>query len=212
MLRREADNSGPNGSSYGARSARMSMNRALDESLDPDERDSFHAHLDRAPQDAQLWQQMRRVDRLIRGAQTMRAPTGFSARVMAVITAHREANQHNNEPKREFRASLSIVIALMAGLCTAVPLLGGTLLVVLRLLSTGAFIHLAAILRDQWLALQITLVGLSSLLATAPAARILVVGSVPTAATFGWLARLASIRTPDVTYRIPVSFVASSSI
>jgi ferric-dicitrate binding protein FerR (iron transport regulator) len=207
MLRREADN----GASYSPRNARESMNRALDESLDPAERDTFHAHLDRAPQDAQLWQQMRRVDRMIHSAQTVKAPAGFSARVMAAIAASRTANC-SGESTREFRTSLSIVIALMIAACTAVPLLGGTLLLLLRMLSSGAFVQLTGQLRDQWLAMQVTLTSLSNTLATAPMARIIALASLPAAATCGWLARLISIRTPDVTYRIPVSFVASSSI
>ena len=206
MLRRESDPA-----PYGARHVHESMNRALDQALDPAERDSLHAHLEQTPADAELWQQMRRVDRLIRSARTVSAPNDFSARVMAILAASKKDSRPEN-PQHDFRTSLSVAVALIVAVCAAVPLLGGSLLLLMRLFSSGNAAQVIGLLRAQWLLLQTSLNGLWMTLVSNQSTQVLAVASLSAVALCGWLVRLLLLRTPDVTYRIPVSFVASSSM
>ena len=185
-----------------AHDSREAMNLALDQELNPQARASLAVHLERTPSDAYRWQRLQRIDRMLHAAPMSNAPTGFAERVMAALVAGRKA-----QPERDPRAGIGIAVGVWLASTLAIPLLGAALYVLARLLLDSATLaHAIQAARILW-ANFVTLVNaLKIQIRALPLALALAI--LPLTAMCATLARLLAVRTPEITYRIPVQVLS----
>lgn len=185
-----------------AHDSREAMNQALDQELNPEARAALTAHLERTPADAYRWQRLQRIDRMLHTAPMTNAPAGFAERVMAALVAGRKA-----QPERDPRAGIGIAVGVWLASTLAIPILGAALYVLVRLLSDSTtLMHAIHAARLLWTNFMGALSALRIQLQALPLA--LGMAVVPLTAVSAGLARLLAVRTPEITYRIPVQVLS----
>jgi len=181
---------------------KAAMNLAIDRLLDEQEQVALDEHLDRTPEDAHLWERMKRADRMLRTAPKIGAPHGFAERMMLALAA-------GSRPQMDKRLGLGMALGLLLTAFTAIPLLGIALIGLLWVVTNGAALGLLAARVQIGIAALVNLAGLllqqvSATYASSPLTLALTLAIIPV--ILGWLWAVRTFATPgeQVTYRIPV--------
>jgi anti-sigma factor RsiW len=178
------------------------MNMAIDHMLSSQEQEALDAHLETVPQDAALWERMKRLDRNLRSAATVPAPAGFADRVMLAIA-------NGRGPKYDPRFGLGTALGLLVVALTAIPFFSIVTLGLITLITNQAAVGaLLAELNNVFSRLTVTSAALTQFAAQTiqsnPILVALALLSVPLAAVWVYMLRLITAEPRTVTYRIPV--------
>lgn len=185
---------------------KQAMNLAIDNMLSTQEQRALDEHLDQAPQDAALWERMKRADRMLRAAPLIHAPSGFADRVLLAIASGRG-------PRHDPRFGLGIALGMLVVALTAIPFFGllmiGMIVVVTNEQAFAGFLIQVNSLLGR---LTLTSMALTQAAAQAlhanPGLLLLALLSLPLTAAWVWMMRVINAAPQTVTYRIPVRVTA----
>ncbi len=182
------------------------MNLAIDRLLEPDERGELDAQLDRSPDDAHLWNTMKRVDQTLRTAPLTSAPSGFSGRLLTALAAGRQ-------PCTDPRSGLGIAVGLWTAALIMIPLMSAVVIIALHALLDAATLQAlasrsAALFQSLGTLANVLIRSLSQFVSSNPAILALSAVLLPILAIWSWLAWTVSMHNPPITYRIPVRILA----
>jgi len=181
------------------------MNRALDGLLDEALSAEWYAYLADNPQEAQLYEELELVDRVLRDPPMVAAPLDFATNVMLAIRRER----HLVYARQPRITGPVLALALGLGALIALPLLGTALLTLVQtILGPGALIVLLqGLIRVMSLASSAAeqiLRFLGDLLAAYPMAPALLLTAIPMVMLWGWLVWFLRQRERPATVVIPV--------
>ncbi len=134
---------------------RRLMQESLDERLDVEARQELYGHLDANPSDADAYQRLREVDKVLRGAPYARAPRSLALSIFA-----RLAEGLGPQPLSHI-SGLAVALALAAVTLLLVPILIG--LGVLFLSLIGSVAALNALIQTVAALLSLVYAGIENL-------------------------------------------------
>jgi hypothetical protein len=165
------------------------MQEALDETLAPDALRELQARLDAAPDDAQTFNRLKQVDRLLRNAPMERAPHSLAVNIMAKLAEGLQARAKQN---RISGLALGIALALLAAVL--MPILIGFGWLIMSVLSSPAALgsvlsSLANVIATVTAAFDNLVTSAQQMVETYPEAPALVAAIIPV--SLFWLVRTA---------------------
>ena len=184
------------------------MNRALDEPLTGPALAELQAWLEDSPSQSALYEQLRRVDDLLRHPPMVAAPADLAAQVMLGI---QQGKHEAYAPRRRLRLLLGLGLL---GVLVSIPLAAVLLLAVVPAavepgVLASLFLGLVRVLSAISGFLEGLLLFVGGLIAEYPMAPALLLTVIPLAMVWGWLVWFLQQQNRPATIVIPVQTVRS---